>query len=151
VKEKTLTTKTICIPSIEIELDENGGAVARQDHHDGDSEHWVELHAVHIHALLEHAKSDSLINRLCLIAERMKSLQDQLIGIELQPYDQPSDMGSIILADLDMLIEDLGLGRGVSTIKKAGPQTNAPAKQGSSAERQRRYRQRKAAVNNSVT
>jgi hypothetical protein len=99
----------ITIPSVALEFDDAGGAVLTQDHHDGNGEQWVELHPVHLQALMERAPRSSAVTRLCSIANRMIQLQEQLCDLDLQPYAQPYALGRVILDDLESLLKDFGL------------------------------------------
>jgi len=113
---------------------------------DGDVSH-VELHPIFLRLLCEEAGlvgrpstglvPDSVVGRLCLIADRMDDLQQELIKLDLQPYSQPSDQGRVVLNDLDQLLCEMGIStemrkeRAAVEPKATGKPATAPGTTGS--------------------
>lgn len=114
------------IEGIAYTFDDKGVVTIEQGYdmgNDGDVSR-IELHPVLLRMLAEEAGligkpsaglvPDSVVGRLCVIADRMDALQQELLKLDLLPYVQPSDLGGVVLSDLDQLLYEFG----VSTEKR---------------------------------
>ena len=144
IDTKSDDTRMNSILGINYRFDARGAVLIEQGYdqgNDGDVA-CIELHPIFLRLLAEEAGlvgkpstglvPDSVVARLCLIADRMDELQEELHKLDVQPYSQPWEMGRVVLNDLDQLLEELGFPAGERRGKPAAAAT-LPAKQGDGA------------------